>query len=173
MQSTQLQESPCVLMVFMNIQSHNHVFPAQLLMAKETNDSYEAFKDFFKFFSLAGGKSKSREGTPFFWDEIEGFEEIELTATMNMSASWKGLQKGGAYKQRRCFCHCCPLESDNVHHPNKTKYNHFCSSRDDEDLFCYHRSITSEQQLQKMKEDISVIQSKLLESVEDIEKKTF
>jgi hypothetical protein len=129
-------------------------------------------KAFFEFFALAGDKSKSRDGTPYYWEAVEGFHEIDPTATMDLSVSWKGLRKGGACKQRRFFCHCCTLESDNVHHPNDEKCQSFCSQRDDEDWLCYHHSITSEQQLQQMKEDISNIQSKLMESIDNIEKQS-
>jgi hypothetical protein len=55
---------------------------------------------FFEYFALASGKSRSRENTPYFWEALNDFEEIKLTATMDMSASWKGLRKGGACKQR-------------------------------------------------------------------------
>jgi hypothetical protein len=141
-----------------------------LMQSTPSRVSYQAFKGFFEFFALAGDKSKNRDGTPDFWQAIDGFEDIELTATMDLSASWKGLQKGGASKQRWFFCYCCSLESDNVHHPNEKKCHCFCAQRDDEDWLCYHHSITSEQQLEQMKEDISVIQAKLLESFDSIEK---
>ncbi len=117
----------CVDGIYDNVQSHDHVFPVQLLIAKETKESYEAFRGFFNFFALAGDKTKDRSGTPYFWEALDSFEEIEFTATMDMSASWKGLRKGGACKQRRFFCHCFPLESDNVHVPNKEKYGRFCA----------------------------------------------
>jgi hypothetical protein len=153
----------CVDGIYDNVQSRDHVFPVQLLMAKETKESYQACRGFFEFM---------RDGTTFFWQALDGFEEIELTATMDLSASWKGLQKGGACKQRRFFCHCCPLESDNVHHPNDEKCNRFFAQRDNDDWLCYHHNITSEQQLQQMKDDISTIQSKLLESFDRIEKQS-
>jgi hypothetical protein len=108
-------------------------------------------------------------GTKYFWEALDGFEEIELTATMDLSASWKGLKKGGACKQKRFFCHCCPLQSDDVHHPNETKCNRFCSQRTDESWLCYHHDITSEQQLQQMKEDIASIQARLVQSINVIE----
>jgi hypothetical protein len=73
------------------VQSRDHVFPVQLMIAKETKESYEAFKDFFEFFAMAGDHSKNRDGTPYYWAAIAGFKEIDLTATMDMSASWKGL----------------------------------------------------------------------------------
>jgi hypothetical protein len=93
----------CINGVYDNVQSRDHVFPVQLLIAKETKESYEALRGFFEFFALASDKSRSRENTPYFWKALNDFEEIELTATMDMSASWKGLRKGGACKQRFFF----------------------------------------------------------------------
>ncbi len=116
----------CIDGVYKNVQSRDHVSPIQLLMAKETKESYKAFKGFFDFFAMASNKSKCRDRTPFFWAAIEDFEEIELTTTMDLSASWKGLQKGGTCKQKRFFCHCCPLQSEHLHHPNDTKCDRYC-----------------------------------------------
>jgi hypothetical protein len=91
----------CVDGIYDNDQSRDDIFPVQLLMAKETKESYQALRGFFELFALAGDKSKMRDGTPYFWQALDDFEEIELTATMDLSASWKGLQKGGACKQCR------------------------------------------------------------------------
>jgi hypothetical protein len=59
-----------------------------------------------------------------------------------------------------------------VHHPNEVKCGRFCSQTDDEDWQCYHHSITSDQQLQQMKDNISEIQSKLMESFDSIEQQS-
>jgi hypothetical protein len=40
----------CVDGIYNNVQSRDHVFPVQLLIAKETKESYEAFRGFFNFF---------------------------------------------------------------------------------------------------------------------------
>jgi hypothetical protein len=52
----------CTEGMYDNVQSRDHVFPTQLLMAKETKDSYEAFRDFFEFFAMTSDKSRNREG---------------------------------------------------------------------------------------------------------------
>ncbi len=39
----------CIDGMYDNIQSRDHVFPIQLLMAKETKESYYALKGFFDF----------------------------------------------------------------------------------------------------------------------------
>jgi hypothetical protein len=64
--------------MFSNVRSQNNVFPLKLLLAKETKDSYNAFKSFFDFFSMAGNKELPRDGTPYFWEAIQDFEELEV-----------------------------------------------------------------------------------------------
>ena len=48
---------------------------------------------------MAGDKSLERGGSPYYWEALDGFQELDLTATMDMSAQWKELRKGGACKQ--------------------------------------------------------------------------
>jgi hypothetical protein len=64
--------------MFSNVRSQNNVFPLKLLLAKETKDSYNAFKSFFDFFSMAGNKELPCDGTPYFWEAIQDFEELEV-----------------------------------------------------------------------------------------------
>ncbi len=85
-----------------------------------------------------------------------------MTATTDLSASWKGLQKGGACKQKRFFCHCCPLQSEHIHHLNDTKCDRYCSQWMDDNWHCYHHPVTGKKQLQEMKNDIEEIKSKLV-----------
>jgi hypothetical protein len=64
--------------LFSNVQSRNNVFPLQLLLAKETKESYDAFKSFFDFFAMAADKEIPRKGTPYYWEAINEFEEFEV-----------------------------------------------------------------------------------------------
>jgi hypothetical protein len=85
-----LKKKPlCIEGVYTNVQSQNNVFPTQIMVAKETKESYEAFKGFFDFFAMAGDKTLNR-------GRFDGFEELDLTATKDMSEQWRGLRKGGA-----------------------------------------------------------------------------
>jgi hypothetical protein len=143
--------------LFSNMQSRNNVFPLQMILAKETKESYNAFKSFFDFFAMASDKSISRDNTPYFWEALEEYNEFEVCATMDMSATWKGLKKGGACKRERYFCHACTCESDKVHHPNRTLCDRFCSTRDDPEWKCYHHSITTSEAVDQMKQDIEVL----------------
>jgi hypothetical protein len=118
----------CTDGVFQNVQSRNQVFPLKMILATETKESYDAFKDFFDFFSMASNKSLPQNGEKYAWEAISEFAEFDVSATMDMSATWKGLKKGGAYKWERFFCHCCLCESDNVHHPNESCCDRFCSA---------------------------------------------
>ncbi len=74
-----ITKSPlCTDGLFSNVQSRNNVFPLKLLLAKETKESYDAFKSFFDFFSMAADKGISREGSPYYWEAISDFEEFEV-----------------------------------------------------------------------------------------------
>jgi hypothetical protein len=46
----------CVEGVYTNVQSQNNEFPTLIMGAKETKESYDAFKGFFDFFAMAGDK---------------------------------------------------------------------------------------------------------------------
>jgi hypothetical protein len=91
---------------------------------------------------------------------------------MDMSATWKGLKKGGACKREGFFCHACTCQSDKVHHPNDTLCDRFCGSRDETEWKCYHHSITTNEQVEKMKEDVAVLQQQMNESLERIQAST-
>jgi hypothetical protein len=62
------------------------------------------------------------------------------------------------------------LESINVCHLNEVHCDHYCHHRTDDDWQCYHHTITSEQQLNRMKQDIEEIKTKLVASFDVIEK---
>jgi hypothetical protein len=99
-----ISEKPlCIDGGYSNIQSRNNVFPLQIMIAKGTKESYKTFKSFFDFFALTSDKTINRDGTSHYWDTLDGFQETNLTATIDMSAQWKGLWKGGASKQSSFF----------------------------------------------------------------------
>jgi hypothetical protein len=76
----------CIEGLYTNVQSRNNVFPTQIMVSKETKESYEAFKGFFDFFAMAGDKTIDRGDSQYYWEAIEGFQELDVTATMDMSA---------------------------------------------------------------------------------------
>ena len=141
----------CIEGLCTNVQSRNNVFPTQIMVSKETKESYEAFKGFFDFFAMVGDKTIDRGGSQYYWEAIEGFQELDVTATMDMSAQWKGLRRGGACKQSHFFCHCCTVESKDVHHPNNHKCDRFCADRLDDDWKCYHHQIATNEVVENMK----------------------
>lgn len=127
---------------------------------------------FFDFFAMAADKTLPRDGTNYFWEALEDFQELETSATMDMSATWKGLKKGGACKRERFFCHCCPCESEKLHHANPSLCDRFCEGRDEETWRCYHHSITTNEQIESMKADIEMLQQQLSESLANIQSST-
>jgi hypothetical protein len=68
------------------------------------------------------------------------------------------------------FCHCCTVESKNVHHPNDVKCGRFCADRTDEDWVCYHHQISTDGSLENSKEDIELLQCQLSHSLEIIKR---
>jgi hypothetical protein len=143
----------CIEEVYTNIQSRNNVFPTQIMVAKETKESYDAFKGFFDFFAMAGDKSVDREGSPYFWEALDGFQELDVIATIDMSAQWKGLCKGGTCKQSCFFCHCCTCER-------------FCADRLDDDWKCYYHQKATNDVVESMKHTIEQLRANLSASLE-------
>jgi hypothetical protein len=62
--------------VYTNVQSQNSVFPMQIMVSKETKESYEAFKGFFDFFAMVGDKTIDRGGSQYYCKALEGFQEL-------------------------------------------------------------------------------------------------
>jgi hypothetical protein len=46
------------------------------MLEKETKESYDSFIGFFDFIAMASDKVISREGPPYYWETIDGFEEF-------------------------------------------------------------------------------------------------
>jgi hypothetical protein len=129
-------------------------------------------KDFFYFFAMTGNKTIDRDGSPYYWAALEGFNDLDVTATMDMFAQWKGLHKRRHLQAVMFFCYCCTVESKDVHHANEVKCMHFCADRTDVDSMHFHHDITTETVVANMKNDVTELQAKLSESLENIEKST-
>lgn len=43
-------------------------------------------KGFFYFFAMTGNKTINRDGSPYYWAALEGFNDLDVTATMDMFA---------------------------------------------------------------------------------------
>lgn len=61
----------------------------------------------------------------------------------DMSASWKGLDKGGAAKIATCFCHCCDCTSDKLVIPNVNLCEIRCNKlhKDKNNWKCQHKDV--------------------------------
>ena len=56
---------------------------------------YDAFKGFFAFLVMSADKALPRDRIHFFWEDLIYSQEFKISATMSMSAAWKGLKNGG------------------------------------------------------------------------------
>ena len=145
-----------------NMQSRNNCFPLEIHCAPENEEMYtEHFKPMFDYLT-----SISNDGIP----DI-GCMPIKLTCDCDMSAAWKGLQRGGAAKVKTFPCHCCGIRSSDLHHPmmGVAKCDK-CRTKDTPGWKCYHQPIVTDEVLVEKKEAIAGMSEaleQLLEKVSD------
>ena len=87
---------------FVNAQSRNMCFPMQLSIGKEGKEMSEHFRPMFAF-----GEKVSQVG-------IAGLLPLTVLTEIDMSATWKGLCRGGGAKRMTYPCHCCQINSKDL-----------------------------------------------------------
>jgi hypothetical protein len=133
-------------------QSRNLVFPFQIQLGKENTLMYERFAPFFQFFS-----NLSEHG-----DEANGIKRIKLVINCDLSAIWKGIGRGGGAKVHRKPCHCCSIDSKNLHRPNTSRCERYCSSSNLADNWrCYHHDIVTDDTMLTMEEQVTELENAL------------
>jgi hypothetical protein len=127
------------------VQSRDHVFPICILIGKETRETMtQFFPMYFKATQDAVLKGVY---------EKYGFK-VELAHNADLSAQWKFLGKGGAYKRDTYPCHCCAIKNDSLLVPNEgscricTTINH---RAEDPDFLCYHKEMLTEEKVGELK----------------------
>ena len=105
-------------------QSRNNCIPFLIMIAKETNKTYDSehIKDFVKFLEVI-----RKEG-------FKGSLPFNISAGQDMSSIQKTLGKGGGSHTKHFFCHCCQVQRDKRATPNV----HKCDSCKNKDVDCYH-----------------------------------
>jgi hypothetical protein len=101
-----------------------------------------------------------------------GFKKLTLQLPWTCLHNGKASGKEQHANNHDFFCHCCTVESKDVHHPNATKCTRFCADRMDDGWLCYHHDIATNEVIENMKDDITQLQQKLSESLQTIEKST-
>lgn len=143
-----------------NMQSRNNVFPFEIHCAPENNEMYtEHFKPLFEYFTKI-----SKDGI----DEI-GCLPINITCDCDMSAVWKGLQRGGAAKVATFPCHCCGIKSVDLHHPMLGRnICNTCRTKNTPGWKCYHQPIVTDEVLAEKKVQIAGMKDALEAALEKV-----
>jgi hypothetical protein len=88
------------------VQSRDNCFVAKLIFGRETakavQECFSSCHDFVKKLEMEG--LPARDGLP-------AFKRFKISSPQDLSSFWKVLDKGGACKQKKLFCHCCMCES--------------------------------------------------------------
>ncbi len=147
-------------------QSRDLVFPMQMLMHRETEESFQAFKPMFDFFE----DCSKDETNPL----DHGIWPVMLCATCDLSAQWKGLCKGGAAKVANLPCHCCPLGKNKWATPNTSLCSTWCQQihADIPVWQCYHHDMCSDDNLDAMADEVEELTNALKVSLDVIQQGT-
>jgi len=88
------------------VQSRDNCFVAKLIFGKETAKAVqECFRNCHDFVKKLETKGlPARDGLP-------ALKPFKISSPQDLSSFWKVLDKGGACKQKKLFCHCCMCES--------------------------------------------------------------
>ena len=141
------------------LQSRTTCFPLQIHLGKETEKMYELFAPMFNFFTKVG-----EEG-------LDGYQNFDISVECDLSATWKGLKRGGGAKVHTYPCHCCGIKSDDLHHPTAAEpCSRWCEQlhSDKEGWQCYHHAIVTDERLVAMSEEVSELEDSLANSLEKI-----
>ena len=141
------------------VQSRTTCFPLQINLGKETDKMYDLFEPMFNFFA-----NVQEHG-------LEGYQPLTISVECDLSATWKGLKRGGGAKVHTYPCHCCGILSDDLHHPTSGERCHrWCEAlhRDKEGWRCYHHSIVTDETLEAMAEEVSELEESLANILDKI-----
>jgi hypothetical protein len=149
------------------VQSPKNVMPATVFVGNETKKSMaNEVGPFFKKADLLCRETVTIK---------HGWKPIELTATMDMSASQKCVGRGGASGNVKFFCHACSKTSQNIAVPN-IRYCRWCVQMGHDGkpdsmgriIKCYHTEMMTASKMEELEEELSLMKEILFSTVEDI-----
>ncbi len=132
-------------------QSRNFCFILKSLIGMDTNDAYDEFSDFFKFF-----EKLRNEGLPA---SVYGprLHPMIVWSSQDMSSLWKCL-KTGTGARKNCysyFCNLCPCNSkDILFFTVGNNRCHRCKWK--ESSKCYHWNVGDEDSIVKFQEELEI-----------------
>ena len=103
---------------------------------------------------------------------IMGLLPLTVLTEINMSATWKGLCRGGGAKQATYPCHCCGINSKDLARQNSRNCHRWCSAHDDPDFKCYHHEMVTDEVLEAMQGEVEELAVSLEAAAEAIKTST-
>ena len=151
-------------------QSRNACFPIKMIMGRETKSIYAHYKHLFDFFNAE--RSDARESI------IDGaFMPLTVQTNADMSATWKGLGRGGAVKRDKFPCHCCSIQSKELVVPNAIRCSRWCAQYEADGsrqghFHCHHKEFLCDDRMTEMQEELEEILNNLagtaMQNIDDV-----
>ena len=124
-----------------SVNSSKNCFPFVIVMGQESTQMIqENFADVIKLMCDASTDSEETEFSTKY-----GYKSFRTIITPDMSARWKGSDKGGAAKISTEFCDCCECDSANIAQCRPVTCEKWC--RFDGRMKCYHWPMATEEMI--------------------------
>jgi hypothetical protein len=99
------------------LQSRNNCFPLQVMIGKETQETFKEFTDMFNFFD----RCESAATNP-----LEGYQPLDVKVNCDVAATWRGTSKCGSVEVNLMPCHCCSIGYVQLTEPNANPCTRWC-----------------------------------------------
>jgi hypothetical protein len=160
-------------------QSRDRCFPMQMIIGRESKATFPIFGDLFSFMGKSSLDEENAQNNIGRVNLVsDEYKLFRLSATADLVAHQKGLNKGGGYKTKHYFCPYCPAHSHTAHHPNHVPCDTWCmnlpsrqSTGDGETTSCYHHDMSGTAKLREMEQKIDHLRQ-MVNNVETITERT-
>jgi hypothetical protein len=148
----------------MKAQSRNLCIPLQIMMGRETKETFTEFGPLFQFFD----NLTSAETLP---TEMTGYMPFSCMTNCDLSAQWKGLCKGGATKVHTLPCTGCATESHSLATPNAHLCTRWCHEQSvlDTEWMCFHKPMATPEHVETMQLEVAELITTLNGALEEIQ----
>ena len=149
-----LTKAPLFMGDFVKAQSRNLCFPWRIHMGNETGEMYNHFSSSFNFM-----ETTRQQG-------IEPYLPFIISTEIDMSATWKGLKRGGGAKVATHPCHCCGIYSKDLVAIAGSPCDRWC--RNHPNVKCYHHPMVTDAVLEGMAEEVKELEDALKATIQTV-----
>ena len=148
------------------LQSRHLCFPLMIITKRETKEIYPVFKGVFDRIDRYGNE---REVQSLLGD---GVKPLKVAMNGDMSAHWKLLGVGGAAKRDKRPCHCCAIQSEDLHLQNPDLCNRWCMQLHSErpGWKCYHQKMFTDESIAEMEQQATKVAGVIASLIPDMDR---